>query len=123
METRTVVRIGAIGFAVTVVTVSMVDAYTASPGRRSDDVTQITAPPADDPHRAELLRCQAIGQAGATDAACLGAWAVNRRRFFLQSGAAGAGHPRGKAAVPTVSSAQVMPPAGAFANALASGGH
>jgi conjugative transfer region protein TrbK len=121
VETKTVVRIGAIGFAATVVTVSMVDAYTASPDRRSDDMTQVAAPPADDPLLAELLRCQAIGQAGATDAACLGAWAANRRRFFLQPGVAGADQPRREVAAPAVSSAQGMPPAGALANALSDG--
>lgn len=35
-----------------------------------------------DPLRAELTRCQALGEAGARDAACLAAWAESRRRFL-----------------------------------------
>jgi conjugative transfer region protein TrbK len=35
-----------------------------------------------DPIRAELSRCQLLGEAGAHDAGCLRAWAENRRRFF-----------------------------------------
>jgi len=35
-----------------------------------------------DPLSAELNRCQRIGMAAATDAACESAWAENRRRFF-----------------------------------------
>jgi len=36
----------------------------------------------DDPLRAELARCQILGEAGAHDAGCLRAWAENRRRFL-----------------------------------------
>jgi conjugative transfer region protein TrbK len=35
-----------------------------------------------DPIRAELRRCQLLGEAGAHDAGCLHAWAENRRRFL-----------------------------------------
>jgi conjugative transfer region protein TrbK len=35
-----------------------------------------------DPLRAELLRCNGLGQAALDDAACRSAWAENRRRFF-----------------------------------------
>jgi conjugative transfer region protein TrbK len=35
-----------------------------------------------DPLRAELARCQILGEAGAHDAGCLRAWAENRRRFL-----------------------------------------
>jgi conjugative transfer region protein TrbK len=35
-----------------------------------------------DPLRAELARCQILGEAGAHDADCLYAWAENRRRFL-----------------------------------------
>jgi len=35
-----------------------------------------------DPIRAELIRCQSLGEAGAHDSACLRAWAENRRRFL-----------------------------------------
>ena len=35
-----------------------------------------------DPIRAELIRCQTLGEPGAHDAGCLRAWAENRRRFL-----------------------------------------
>lgn len=35
-----------------------------------------------DPIRAELIRCQSLGEAGAHDAGCLRTWAANRRRFL-----------------------------------------
>jgi len=35
-----------------------------------------------DPLRDELFRCQALGEAGPRDPACLRAWADNRRRFL-----------------------------------------
>jgi conjugative transfer region protein TrbK len=35
-----------------------------------------------DPLPAELARCQALGQAGASDARCLAAWSESRRRFL-----------------------------------------
>jgi conjugative transfer region protein TrbK len=35
-----------------------------------------------DPLRAELDRCNGLGQAALADAACRAAWAENRRRFF-----------------------------------------
>ena len=35
-----------------------------------------------DPLAGELARCQSIGLAAQTDAACAQAWAENRRRFF-----------------------------------------
>lgn len=35
-----------------------------------------------DPLRAELVRCQELGEAGPRDHDCLRAWAENRRRFL-----------------------------------------
>ena len=35
-----------------------------------------------DPLQTEFARCQALGEAGAHDPACLAAWAENRRRFL-----------------------------------------
>lgn len=43
-----------------------------------------------DPLRAELVRCQELGEAGPRDPGCLKAWAENRRRF-LAPGARPAG--------------------------------
>ncbi len=44
---------------------------------------------AEDPLSAELIRCQALGEAGAGDPACLATWAESRRRFLGQSAAPG----------------------------------
>lgn len=35
-----------------------------------------------DPIRAELIRCQGLGETGAHDSDCLRTWAENRRRFL-----------------------------------------
>ena len=42
-----------------------------------------------DPLRLELLRCQTLGQAGASDVRCLRAWSESRRRFLAPSAPAG----------------------------------
>ena len=46
-----------------------------------------------DPLAAELARCQSIGMAAQSDAACAAAWAENRRRFFTYPPADGATPP------------------------------
>ena len=46
--------------------------------------------PTGDPLAAELARCQAIGMAAQSDAACVSAWAENRKRFFTYRPADGA---------------------------------
>ena len=45
--------------------------------------SEAIAPAPVDPLVAEFRRCQALGDAGAHDAACLAAWAENRRRFLM----------------------------------------
>ena len=54
-----------------------------------------------DPLAAELARCQSIGMAAQSDAACAAAWADNRRRFFTyrpgDSTTLPASHPTAKA--------------------------
>jgi conjugative transfer region protein TrbK len=56
-----------------------------------DDEIVIRPPPAridlPDPNRAELRRCQALGEAALDDQYCLDAWADKRRRF-LDTGSA-----------------------------------
>jgi conjugative transfer region protein TrbK len=44
--------------------------------------SSVIAPAPVDPLRAELIRCNGIGQAALEDAGCRAAWAENRRRFF-----------------------------------------
>src|SRR5882757_7273200 len=81
MQTKTVVRIGAVAFVAIAVTISALQVRMSS-GTVEADWTA-TAPAADaDPLMSELVRCQSIGAAGATDRDCLHAWAENRRRFL-----------------------------------------
>lgn len=81
MQTKWFVRAGAGLFVAIVATVSVLEmgqgSRQAPPERRNPG-----AAAAGDPLRAELIHCQAIGQAGASDASCLQAWAENRRRFL-----------------------------------------
>lgn len=94
MDTKLLARIAAIAFvaiAITATVIAMRDPPAVSP----EPSTTVAATRATkDPLIAELTRCQGIGQAGASDAACLRAWAENRRRF-LAPGA------RPEAALPT----------------------
>ncbi|GGA61388.1 putative entry exclusion protein TrbK-alt [Sphingomonas psychrolutea] len=80
MDGKTLPRIGAIAFVGIVITVAVIDM------RRAPSSEAVAAPVAavalSEPWRAELIRCQSIGQAGANDGACLRAWAENRRRFL-----------------------------------------
>ncbi len=50
-------------------------------GMKPAPATVLSAPYVD-PLAAELTRCQRIGMAAQTDAACEAAWTENRRRFF-----------------------------------------
>jgi conjugative transfer region protein TrbK len=43
------------------------------------------------PDYAELLRCQALGEAAAKDVACLALWAETRRRFLTPTSPTGTG--------------------------------
>ncbi len=55
---------------------------------------------ATDPLRAELIRCQRLGEAGPRDPACLSGWAANRERF-LAPGARPAASIPDAAAIPS----------------------
>ncbi len=80
MTGQTAAQIGAVvfvAFAITATAMGLV---------RKDEVPdpRITqsVPPATDPLRAELTRCQELGEAGPRDANCLAAWTTARRRFL-----------------------------------------
>lgn len=77
----TLARIGAIAFvaiAITMTAIEMRDARKPVP----EHVAAVPIANDADPLRGELIRCQTIGQAGASDPDCLRAWAENRRRFL-----------------------------------------
>lgn len=80
MKTGTIARIGAAGFVVTALALSIVQLNETDPPKAETVVV-----PADeiDPLRAELRRCRSIGQAAASDTLCLRAWAEQRSRFFM----------------------------------------
>lgn len=78
--------IGMIGRVAGFVAVAAAIAATAVHWRHDDLSVRISADPnpsvPNDPLASELARCLAIGMAAKDDAACEGAWAENRRRFF-----------------------------------------
>jgi len=80
MDTSHALRFGAVAFVVLAILA------TALQLREPPTPAPMPAPPRPaataDPLRAALARCQALGEAGASDAACLTAWAESRRRFL-----------------------------------------
>lgn len=82
MDTKLLARIGAIIFVAIAITMTAIEmSRPESEGRNAAPVARIAEAPAD-PLIAEMRRCQGIGEAGASDPACLRAWAENRRRFL-----------------------------------------
>jgi conjugative transfer region protein TrbK len=80
MTGQTVAQIGTIvfvAFAITATAMGLVRKDEAQ-----DSSIAQPAPPVIDPLRAELTRCQELGEAGPRDATCLAAWATARRRFL-----------------------------------------
>ena len=80
MNGQTVAQVGAVVFVAFAITA------TAMGWVRKDEAHDASiaqpAPPVTDPLRAELTRCQELGEAGPRDATCLAAWATARRRFL-----------------------------------------
>lgn len=81
MDTKLLARVGAIAFVAIAITVTVIEVRSPRPIAPTA-APAVVAEPTIDPLRAELLRCQSIGEAGANDARCLQAWADNRRRFL-----------------------------------------
>ena len=96
MAGKTLPRIGAIAFVSVAITILVVQ-MRHPPGGEAV-ATPIPAAVSVDPLRTELFRCQLIGQAGASDTACLQAWAENRRRFLSTGGRSAEGVPSPSAA-------------------------
>ncbi|MGY3539809.1 conjugative transfer region protein TrbK [Bradyrhizobium sp. USDA 4515] len=81
MDGKTLARIGAVIFVAVAVTATAIEVSRKDePAESWTSGRQVAAPA--DPLRAELLRCQALGEAGPRDPACLRAWAENRNRFL-----------------------------------------
>ena len=80
MEGKVLARIVAIVFVAIAITATMIEMT-----RDEAPVPAIAAPALQlpvDPLRATLRRCQQLGEAAASDADCLAAWAENRDRFL-----------------------------------------
>ncbi len=81
MDTKLLARIGAVIFVAIAITMTAIEMIHPAPQGQDDRPAPVVTA-ATDPLLAELRRCQSIGQAGASDASCLRAWAENRRRFL-----------------------------------------
>ncbi|WP_421934298.1 putative entry exclusion protein TrbK-alt [Phenylobacterium sp.] len=80
MDTSLILRFGAVAFVVLAILATAVQLH--EPPAPALAPTPPRPAAAADPLRAALVRCQALGEAGASDAACLTAWAESRRRFL-----------------------------------------
>lgn len=80
MEGKVLARVSAIVFVAIAITVTVIEMT-----REDVPAPVSTAPslqPPADPLRATLRRCQQLGEAAASDADCLSAWAESRDRFL-----------------------------------------
>ena len=80
MDGKMLARLGAVVFVAIALTVTAIDM-----ARKDEPSAPLPAsalqPPAD-PLRESLRRCQQLGEAAASDADCLAAWAESRDRFL-----------------------------------------
>ncbi len=81
MDAKLLARIGAVTFVAVAITATVIE-LTRKEERSEIMPAQPVQAGAADPLRAELLRCQSLGEAGPRDPACLRAWAESRRRFL-----------------------------------------
>jgi conjugative transfer region protein TrbK len=107
MQTKTVVRIAAVAFVAVAITVSAIQVRMSSTPVESGRAAAPTLAGAD-PLLPELVRCQSIGAAGATDRDCLRAWAENRRRFLAPGSRSATALPVAGAASDTLSNEAEM---------------
>jgi len=80
MDGKMLARLGAVVFVAIALTVTAIDM-----ARKDEPAAPPAAPafqPPADPLRESLRRCQRLGEAAASDADCLAAWAQSRDRFL-----------------------------------------
>ncbi|MBW7860896.1 MAG: putative entry exclusion protein TrbK-alt [Rhodocyclaceae bacterium] len=80
MDGKMLARLGAVVFVAIAVTATAIDM-----ARKDEPSAPPPAPafqPPADPLRAALRRCQQLGEAAASEADCLAAWAQSRDRFL-----------------------------------------
>ena len=80
MDGKMLVRLGAVVFVAIALTVTAIDMTRKDEPSASRPASALQ-PPAD-PLRETLRRCQQLGEAAASDADCLAAWAESRDRFL-----------------------------------------
>lgn len=81
MDGKMIARVAAVVFVAVAITAAAIemnrtDEPAESWGGSRPSTAQV------DPLRAELLRCQTLGEAGPKDPSCLRIWAENRKRFL-----------------------------------------
>jgi conjugative transfer region protein TrbK len=81
MDGKMLARLGAVGFVGVAIAATVIELSRKEDRPATSSVDQLEDASAD-PLRGELIRCQALGEAGTRDPACLRAWAENRRRFL-----------------------------------------
>ncbi len=82
MDIKLFARIGALIFVAIAITMTAIEMSRPKTDGRNVAPAAPIAQASADPLIAEMRRCQGIGEAGASDLACLRAWAENRRRFL-----------------------------------------
>ena len=80
MDGKMLARLGAVVFIAIAFTATAIDMTRKDEPSASRPASALQ-PPAD-PLRATLRRCQQLGEAAASDADCLAAWAASRDRFL-----------------------------------------
>ena len=80
MDGKVLARLGAVVFVAIAVTATAIDM--ARKDEPSAPPPASALQPQPDPLRATLRRCQQLGEAAASDADCLAAWAESRDRFL-----------------------------------------
>ncbi|USQ71703.1 putative entry exclusion protein TrbK-alt [Roseomonas mucosa] len=116
MDGKVLARLGAVVFVAVAVTATAIELSRDEEPTESWASSRPSTVPSD-PLRDELFRCQALGEAGPRDPACLRAWTENRNRFLAPGPrpaerppeAAPAPHPQADADVPA-QPAPVSPP-------------
>lgn len=81
MDGTILARFGAIAFVTIAITATVLE-LTRKEERPEMESARPAQTNAEDQLKAELLRCQSLGEAGPRDPACLRAWAESRRRFL-----------------------------------------
>lgn len=84
MDGKLLARVGAVVFVTFAITATVIELSRKDEPPLDRSVAAATETGAD-PLKAELRRCQQLGEAGTRDPACLQAWADNRDRFLKPS--------------------------------------